>query len=415
MNLTSRLCLTLVLASTFGNAVAKVHVTSDTPADVIAKLEQQDTLDLYDMHGNANGDLQQLMVLRFDATAVVMDSIDRMEEDPSKRALNGALYRVLGFVKDPASIGWLRAKLRTDQAKAIYDCYLPTWRTRLDGFGSWEWLTIRQGWIAFWRDAFNSESSPERRVNLLPVLAGFDDSSVLQFFEDRRMVATDPKEILIVESYLGAHDFSPDGKRIQAAIDVLARSSENCDFLIQMASELRHEAFVPFLVEVVDVPERHVTSTSYLGQRVLRSITFELAVEGKDAWRNWFAIHANQGRDQWRQQVLDSFRETLKQTPDRVKEWFAKGVYYWNDIAVLPFIESELAPRSQFHNDVAGWINLTYTDFYRQRLRTLADSISHHPERLEGWALRLLQERGYISGKRKRTWTETVHNANMVL
>jgi hypothetical protein len=410
MTIARLFALALIIAC--GAASPNDSTYPNAAVDAVSRLEQQDARDFHDMHGNANDDLQQLMTLRFAATQTETDAIDRMAEDPSKDQLVEALYHALGFVKDPSSIDWLREKLQTGQATVVYDLYLPKWRSR-DGFGTWEWLTGRERWIAFWLDTFDTENSPARRSILLDVLAGFDEPPVRQFFERRRTLTTDPKEILIVEAYLQAHDVPADGKRIEAAIHALSPSPSNFDFLVEMADQLRHEAFVPFLIEDADRPQQYVSPTRYPAQVALKGITFELSVSGRDAWRQWFARHGTQGREQWRQKVLDDFRDVLHEDPEAAKEQFEKSVYRWNDIALLSFIRSELVPRAAFQSEIAGWINLTYTPYYRQRLQPIADSISRDPGLLEDWARRLLQERGYLPGQRKKTWEETVHYANM--
>jgi len=392
---------------------------SMTPAQIIAAIERADSgdtniygmHDFHVMHGNANSDLQRLMILRFEATQAIMESIDRMDGDPTRAALQSALYGVLGFVKDPASIDWLRGKLRSDQAEAFYRHYLPTWQTRLDGFGSWEWLTGRDKWIAFWRDAFDAERSPERRAELLCVLCHFDDASVVMFFEGRRTAATDPKEALIVESYLDAHDIAADDKRVQWAVDSLTSSQVNLEFLISMARGLRHQAFVPFLVGISDIVDPNTTPAYYPAERALQPITFECNMHGKVAWQRWFTTHGKEGRRAWTQRDLNAFHETLaRNTADAVKE-FDHRVYCWNEIALLPFIESDLLPHAEFHSDIAGWINLTYTDFYRERLRPLAERLGRSGH-LDDVAQRLLQERGYLPGSRKPDWAKTVEYAN---
>src|SRR6478609_807160 len=61
-----------------------------TPTEIVASLERGDRDDdiyLYDMHGNANDSLRQLMVFRVAATDVVMKSIDRMEGDAKRAGL----------------------------------------------------------------------------------------------------------------------------------------------------------------------------------------------------------------------------------------------------------------------------------------------------------------------------------------
>lgn len=382
-----------------------------TPTQLIARLKSGRSHDpLFDMHGNANQDLQSLMVLRFGATNDVMHDIDRIKGDSHHASLRAALFGVLGFVKDPASIEWLREKRRSD-TDSFYRDYLPQWRVRLDGFGGWQWLTGRDRWIAFWLEVLQQESSPDRRVDLLSVLGQFDDASVLSFFRARRIAATDPKEVLLVESYLDAHAWPANGDRVVWAVGALRGSPKNNDFLISIAAGLRHEAFVPFLVGVSDKAESNAFPPYYTAERGLQTITFQCNLHGKAAWQVWYAAHDREGRAGWMGSAVDAFRTELAQSPKEAARHFQKLAYCWNEISMLAFVEGTLAPHAEFHSAIAAWINLTYSDFYRERLRPLAERIGAGGH-LEDWARLLLQERGYVSGRRNDIWVEAVERAN---
>ena len=384
---------------------------SSTASQLIARLTSDESQGLlYDAHGNTFGDLEQLEVLRFSATAEVMRAIDRMKGDSRLASVRSALFDVLGFVKDPASIEWLRQKRRSD-VEAFYQDYLPAWKGRLDGFGSWEWLTGREQWIAFWLEAFNEEQSPDRRIELLSVLCQFDDASVVSFFETRRVVAKDAKEVLFIENYLGSHGTPIDSDRVVWAVDMLSRSSKNDDFLVSMARGLRHEAFVPFLIGISHMADPNTTPPYYAAERDLQAITFQCDLHGKAAWQHWYATHGKEGRSAWTRTAVDSFRLGLEQHPKEAARRFEKLVYCWNEISMLPFVEGELAPHDDFHNSIIGWINLTYSDFARERLRPLAERIGAD-QHIEDSARRLLQERGYLPGLPNKTWAKTIEIAN---
>jgi hypothetical protein len=383
---------------------------SATPTQIIAGLSAEPADLLIDMHGNANRELQHLMRLRFAATKDVMRGIDRMQGDAHDAAMRSALFGVLGFVKDPASIEWLRAQRRSN-AENFYRDYLPTWMTRLDGFGSWEWLTARARWIAFWREAFEDERSPARRIELLDVLGQFDDASVVSFFSARRIAATDPKEVLVVESYLNAHAVVADDERVAGAVDALRDAPQDEDFLTSMAGRLRHEAFVPFLIDVSDKAEPDTFPLHDSAERILQAITFACDVHGKPAWQTWYAAHGEEGRAGWMHSAIDGLRAEQSRDLAQAAQHFDKLVHCWNDIALLPFVKDELAAHAQFHSAIAGWINLTYSDAQRERLRPLAEQVGADHQ-LEPFARLLLQERGYVPGLSKETWAKAVHTAN---
>ncbi|HZR03538.1 MAG TPA: hypothetical protein VFA81_10240 [Burkholderiales bacterium] len=256
------------------------------PADhgatyLVKLLEQEDPRYLIDMHGNAQGPLLQLEVLRFKATAAVQAGIDRTESDPQRASLVRALYKVLGFVKDPASIPWLEKKLRSPQRQSIYDNYMWHWQDGIgfgfgnnEGFGGWPWLKGRDQWIAFFIAAHNIEPSPDRRVGLMNILKGFDDPAAMQFFRAQRETAQDPREILLIEAYLHQHDVQVDGARIATAVNALKGNPANRDLLVGTADALRHEAFVPYLIDTLDVAEPNVFPFRYLSEDVLQDVTF---------------------------------------------------------------------------------------------------------------------------------------------
>jgi len=381
-----------------------------TPAQLIAKLEAPDHHLYRDYHGNANFELRQLMIQRFAATKTITDSIDRLESDPGKQELVVALYHVIGIVKDAAAIEWLRTKLRGGKMDKVYESFLYDWEPRPGEMGAWRWLTDQDKWLEFWKDVFQNESSSERRVHLYVVLSQFDQPAGIEFFRARRAATSDPKEVLLVEAYLNEHDIAPDSGRIQVAIDAIEQTAEknpdNRDFLIWAAKEMRHEAFVPYLVQ-------------YAGRKgsidALQHITLERTIEDPQAWKAWFDEHGKEGREVWIKRAQSDFDSRLAKDRNAAAKWFGEKVYVWADIAMLPYIQEKLAPLPQFHNNLAGWINLTFQPFYRERLRPLALIVGRHPERLDPQPRAFLVVLGYIPGEPKPTWKRVVIEYNIAI
>jgi hypothetical protein len=73
----------------------------------------------------------------------------------------------------------------------------------------------------------------------------------------------------------------------------------------------------------------------------------------------------------------------------------------------------ELLPKAEFHSEIAGWINMSYTEFRRPRLKPIADELAKHPEELEDWAKNLMMERGFIRPPHAITWEKYVAWSNM--
>lgn len=102
-------------------------------AGLITRLEKIDPGVYFDMHGNAHEYLQELMIARFRVTHEITRSINRLERDGGHPELVGALYRVLGFVKDPASIDWLTTRVASPSGSALfYAHWLPRWQDTTD-------------------------------------------------------------------------------------------------------------------------------------------------------------------------------------------------------------------------------------------------------------------------------------------
>jgi hypothetical protein len=403
-----------------GVGTAEAAPKDDEATRLVKSLEQENPDELFDEHGNVHGRLQRLMVLRFDATPAVEAGIDRLKRNSRQVKLIAALYRVLGFVKDPASAPWLEAKLRSPERQSVHDHYMQNWQDGIgfgfgnnQGFGGWPWLTGRDRWIAFFIAAHNGEPSSDRRVELMNVLKGFDDPPAKQFFLASRKTVSDPREILLIEAYLHQHDLPVDGKRITLAIRALARGPRNRDLLIGTADALRHEAFVPYLISTLGVTEGNVAPRDHYSQEVLEDITFELDSHDRKSWNDWYSKHRGETRDQWVQAAIESFRKRLLRDPEGAKQLFAKKASNrWNDIVILPFIRFELLPRAEFRSEIAGWINMTYTEFYRPRLKPVADALARHPQQLEDWARQLLMEHSFIPLPRPDTWEDYVQWSN---
>lgn len=416
-------CCVLVLAGFLGivtqfpNGLAS-PATDAGPANdaagLVQALARQDPDSYFDYHGNANAELQRLQVLRFDATATIMSSIDQMQGDPARAQLVAALYRVLGFSKDPMSTGWLEAKLRSPQHDRIHEQYMVWWHDGIgygfgnnQGFGGWPWLTGRERWVTFFITAHAIEADPDRRVELMNVLKGFDEAAAMQFFLAQRTSTTDPREVLLVEAYLHQHDLPADGGRISAAIDALRADPDTRQLLIGTADALQHEAVVPYLLSVQFDPQ---------ADAVLKNTTFELDVEGEPDWRAWYARHRSGTRRQWVDAAINAFRQRLNNDPAEALDWFSsKASYRWNDVAALGLVREELLPRREFASAIAGWINMSYSEFRRPAFIAIANELARHPQDLEDWARNLLIERRLLAPTRPPSWEEYVRRSNMRL
>ena len=372
---------------------------------IVKELEADKSQFYFDMHGNPSREIERLELLRFDATAAIQDGIDRLEGKAGRGQLVLALYATLGFVKDPASIPWLEARLRTSRRASVESIYLPSWQGDI---GAWPWLTGRDRWIEFFISAFRNDADLDRRIEFLAALTSFDDDAVLAFFKDRRPLAQDPREILLVEVYLYRHGYAADAVRISVAIAKLRKNASNRDLLLRAAGELRHEAFVPYLIDTLKVAEKGIHPASFASQDLLERITYR-DIQGKREWKTWYVENRGETRAQWVAAAISDAKVTLAGDPNAAKEWFEWAKYRWNDMVALEFIRDELLPRRELRSEIAGWINLTHSQWNHEKLRPIAEVLVKQPDDLEDWAKRLLMDRGYIHRPGPEpTWTEYV-------
>ena len=406
------------------SAKAEAEAGQEEATRLVQALQSEDPRFFFDMHGNANETLVRLMQLRFEATAAIQNGIDRVEGKSRYARQVDGLYHVLGFVKDPAAIPWLENKLRLPAtAKAVNESYMPGWHYGVgvgfssnQEFGEWPWLNGREQWIAFFIRAFASAKSVERRMALANVLKGFENPVISQLFLKLRVSATDDREVLFVEAYLHQHGIAADGTRIAQAIDALDGNSQNRELLLGTADALRHEAFVPYLIKTANVADQFTYPPSFSSRFALQKITFQLDIEEKKNWQAWYAKHRGESREQWVVAALQTFRGLLTEDPATALKRFREcNVYRWNDMSVLPIIMRDLLPRPEFASAIAGWINLTYTAAYRPQLQPIAEELAKHPERLDDWAKRLLQQRGFLPQTQRESWDDYVRISNSAL
>jgi len=435
--LLAQLLVVIAWLTSIGTAFAKHAGEDSEAARIIRSLEKTDREYLrpkehlfvdeqeyvLDPHGDGRGKLLRLMILRFDATAAVQAGIDRNEHNPRRKVLVASLYRVLGFVKDPATIPWLEAKLRSPHRQFVYDNYMWKWERNIgigegfgndEGFGGWRWLTGSQRWITFFIDVFDRERSTDRRIELMNVLKGFDGPLAMQFFSEHRLTATNPGEVLLIEAYRAQHDLPVDDERIAKAIRSLSSDPDYRDLLLGTADAIRSKAFIPYLVDTYHVALKNITPAIYESKEVLQDITFVYDIDDPKGWLTWYGKHRNESRDLWMRTALDAFRDRLKRDPSGARKMFEDDqlAYRWNDIRTLPFIHDVLLPRAEYRSEVAGWINLTYSPFYRPRLKPIADELARHPESLEWWARGELADHDFIPGAKPETWEECVVKSN---
>ena len=367
----------------------------------------------YDWHGNEHDQIRSLLKCRFTVTEAVCKEIDRAARRAPHQYIE-MLYYCLGYVKDAESIPWLEEKLRRDDSSVIHEKWLRRWGTYPRGaaHSQLKWLEQPDRWAAFFREQAKRERDSERRLALLKALAGwFHDPQTIQFFlELEKATETEGETLLLTQLYLYQHKRPFDTARLSTAIAKVRSQLRRNEALIEYASELRHEAFLPWLISLLpeasktdsddDSPDLGIKADDV--QFALEKITFRLDVVGRQGWQAWYEKHRSLGRETWLRQAAAEFEALAEKEPKKAHDFFEKAVYRWNDRAMLPYVQRWVKYRF-LHSNLIGWINLSYHPFWRADLQPLAEQvIEGDHRRLERWAQDIARDLDFI--KNDETW-----------
>jgi len=371
----------------------------------------------YDMHGNANQRLQVLMVGRFEFTTNICRELDSTDAKlfPGYVA---ALYDVLATVKDPASIPWLERHLAGSRRDQIFTDWLPHWRTYLRGAGTEDerWFAGREKWAAFFLKWAKSETQPEQRTAVLRTMQGWlNDPQTLAFFVQLEADSkTSDEDLLTAQLFLQQQGQPFDAEKLQKVIKRLGNSERGRKILLEYANEMKHEAFVPWLLETV---EENPEEDSGNAQWVLEAITFRRDVQGRAAWQKWAGEHGKEGRKAWMEEASIQLLALAKTNLPAAQTFMDKAMYRWKGPIMLPTME-RLADFKPLHNEIVGWINLTYNGArhhppqFCDQLRTLALRIQKESEPdLADWAKRLMHDWDFLFVD-TTTWEEFIQMSN---
>jgi hypothetical protein len=238
------------------------------------------------------------------------------------------------------------------------------------------------------------------------------DPAIMAFFESlaRDAKATD-EQLLIAQLYLRQHGRSFDEAVLRAITMRLRKSPGGARVILRYAAPIRHEAFVAALIDLADdgMEEEFVTP-----QRALEALTFQLEIAGRASWKEWYAVHGQEGRRQWMDEASSRLGSMAATNIPGARAVLSKAVYTWDDPAMLPHME-RLAAFRQLHSDIVGWINLTYYElpFLRSRLLPLASRIRQTGgDELEDWARNLMRGWDFFE-QDKTSWEQYVRMSNM--
>ncbi|MGD0897393.1 MAG: hypothetical protein ABR915_06120 [Thermoguttaceae bacterium] len=214
----------------------------------------------------------------------------------------------------------------------------------------------------------------------------------------------------MAQLYLYQHKHSFDAARLSSAIQKVRSQRGGDRILLGYARELRHEAFLPWLISLLRASGETDANGTPSEPRIklddvqcaLEMITFRLDVVGRAGWQAWYEKHRSLAREAWLREAAAQFEALAEKDPTKAYDFFDKAVYRWNDRALLPYVQ-RWAKYKFLHGNLIGWINLSYHPFWRADLRPLAEKIIEEDQgRLERWAQNIARDLGFI--KNDETW-----------
>jgi len=376
---------------------------------------------LFDVHGNACPAVQDLMIARFDATTAIEEEIEKSIDGTNKEYV-GALFAVLGFTKDPASIAWLEKVWK----RPSYQNGLKSWLNGWDISGFYgaseeqrQWLIGEREWRAFFAERFESEKDSKVRFEILRTLTGwFGDTEMDRLAEKiNENPSSGSKERLLSSLYLYERMGPYDKKALRAAIGSLGSSEQG--LLAKVAYQFHDEAFIPILLDFVREPGKAIPSSALVlrdlipdPELILEGITFELDIHGYQQWKTWFDRHGGEGKTTWRTRAETAFLETAKKNIAVARKLLKNAVYRWRDPCFYDFFDG-LARHKEFANEVIGWINLSYHPSRREKWQRLAKKVIDYGYPLDEWATNLLIHNLHFLPGYNKSWMTFVRQSNM--
>lgn len=352
--------------------------------------------------------LTKLISARFEATTAICTEIDRADNAAETNYV-AALYRALGRVKDPGSIGWLGKRLDTPSRKHIYNAWLPAWNTRL--FGSFythtyitiKWMEKPKEWFHFLEQLFFAARSPVDRIRVLVALTRcFHDDYAIQYFVDAEARLTG-EELLIAQAYLLRHGRTVDEGRLRTTIKELRKSAGGSTALYRFARDGRHPAIVPWLLQHLEHGE--VDSDAHPWEALLRKITLRYDLSGNEAWQRWWVGAKGTSRDAWLASALDKVEVVLAEDPSAAARILMSVL--WNESSITGRA-TRWAEHAELHPALARWIVLSYEHYRRGEFEPIARRIvTESWRKLDGFGQRGLNDLDF-GPTGERSWRQTV-------
>lgn len=288
-----------------------------------------------------------------------------------------ALYLVLGITKDPTTIEWIENRLQnspTDR-RLIYRFWLARWRD--SGFGeycarkylAYKW--IKRDDVDRWRPLFirladKATTHEERMAALRAMAASFHDEKATEYFSGLE-ASSKEDEFWLVEKYLHDHGRPLNALRLREQIEALMKSPGGQDDISVYSCLLRHETFVPALIDMLDGKSRQDALRS------LRLITHVTDLQTKQDWDGWWKLHSTETHEEWVRCAAKQLDVLVSTDPASAASSLIDADY-WSEPGALPFIRRWVKVGAMRHA-VAYWLITSYSEHYRQEFVAVAEEL----------------------------------------
>jgi len=360
---------------------------------------------VFDEVGRFSDEALGLVCLRYAATADVCELLDKCDDRRLTESTWG-LAHLLGFVRDPASIRWLRRRAGQEG----YDAFLERWvigwlhcvgitpyraAATLDGEAEWSgFLRELYERDALSRSRLMRDGFGSSRLPLLLLLRGAcHDRGTIEFFQRLGSADTPLLELGAAAGYLMEHGCPIGEERLRIAIERTRREGEDRSQL--RAAELApHGVFVPALLPHVG---RSLDADGEV-QKTLRSITFCHWLSGRREWDAWYAVHGSESRQTWACHAAERVEQLIALDPLLASKELAILARGSVDVSLLPWM-GRWAVYRPLHDGVAFWVSQVYHPFWRDYLEPIAEFVLQESGGdLSHDAREALREVGFLPG-----------------
>jgi hypothetical protein len=322
-----------------------------------------------------------------------------------------ALYRVLGYIGDPASIPWLQEALRGPQRRYVFTSWLEQWGCLAPPalcYGACQWVWTPEAWSAFLPELYCAAPDSAGRVAVLrrtmSVSCGPQTLAFLRQLDGNQDV-TGWERITSAGYLIGAGE-SIDGGALAGALAQAKRQEGSVRPWMVLSANLAHEAVVPYLLEWL-ARAAPGEKPDPMCEYALRCATLEPDIEGPSAWRDWWERHQGETRGQWVERAIARIDAAVHVDTARAEKLIAQFLALDSAHAFECLARWEEEPL--LHDAIARLICERYNPYWRADYeRILKPIVEGTRDRLKPATLRKLRELDFVPGRVRLPWHDYI-------